>query len=892
MHVQRALELNCPLKLVHPFTPRGSDLEPDGSLCGRPAVPTTHSADEPKVNYAMDEDPITRDTAVDGDDDSETTARGDLVPEHDPSDHTPLGNPPEDALAQSGAGQSDVPSELWRLRRGDGDEIHSSLSLMDLQRGIRSGKFLPSDRVRPQGSTLWKPLTAVPELRPFFDPTFQGDQDRTPAGHTIADGMTAQYPESWQEKLRGLSSHPPPAKRSSQTGHSSPSQPTITEASAALSTADSSASSSATRMQPSKAELENASPQALPPTQSQSAANENVLEDLRSLRRQSSIPARPQVPTVRPISSIPPPLPSRRPTSAPPPRPSQMPLPSTAPSQPPVTSATPVHVQVQPPFSGENTRSPQESAFKPGETSPLALHLEDADQSPHIAEKPQKKRRLTWVVLSILGLAGVAAVWWTRGDGASWWASQMARSTAPSSATPPTDALPVEHPSANVDVQSVVQQASTWIHTLLPDQVTKAIEVLDAARVQHPNNTRIHGALAQAHITLAERYRQHSKQSRVAQQIKYRVSSSVTPNTKESGRAPSDPAVAEDPSSLRANMLAREHAQRAIFHASEMDRASKGAGVENQANVEVQARLFTAAALRLQQKWDLLEQELEELGSLDPGVSVPGQAFEVQRLQEALDRHQGKAISLNGTPQNVPPENAPQEDTSAAARLWKAELLFDEVLGNSDPENDSPIYPRLAKVLGTYVSHGEAKAWLDLGRQWDAHRAQVATAEPTSNEKDPQEESDESTSTAPTEPAKPHGGNVQQSSSPPVTLSYGELVGRADSLLERGRVGRAKSLYERALAQRSQGAEALTGMGYVSLEQGKASVAATYFQRASSIGHSGALIGLGAAYKSLGQTERAVMAYKDYLKRNPNGPNASIARNQIARLDTARPGAE
>lgn len=135
-------------------------------------------------------------------------------------------------------------------------------------------------------------------------------------------------------------------------------------------------------------------------------------------------------------------------------------------------------------------------------------------------------------------------------------------------------------------------------------------------------------------------------------------------------------------------------------------------------------------------------------------------------------------------------------------------------------------------------------------------------------------------------------GAVARAATPPpaagtaVPRDYDRLVAEGDRLQNDGRTALAEERFRAALAVRPNGAEALTGMGYVEIDRRNYGGAVSRFRQAlQSNGHySDAYIGLGEAYASQSRYEQALEAYNRYVEVNPGGSRASMARRQIESL--------
>ena len=141
---------------------------------------------------------------------------------------------------------------------------------------------------------------------------------------------------------------------------------------------------------------------------------------------------------------------------------------------------------------------------------------------------------------------------------------------------------------------------------------------------------------------------------------------------------------------------------------------------------------------------------------------------------------------------------------------------------------------------------------------------------------------------------------------PPIEESndYGKLIAQGDRLSENGHAKEARKLYDKALTLRPSGLEAIMGLGYCDLDGEKFSSAVDHFKRALALSPSygDAIIGLAEAYKLRGDRHEALNWYKQYLSSQPNGPKATMAKNNIRDLepkgaapasdDTAKPAGD
>ena len=116
---------------------------------------------------------------------------------------------------------------------------------------------------------------------------------------------------------------------------------------------------------------------------------------------------------------------------------------------------------------------------------------------------------------------------------------------------------------------------------------------------------------------------------------------------------------------------------------------------------------------------------------------------------------------------------------------------------------------------------------------------------------------------------------------------YGKIIAEADRMSENGRAKEARKLYDRAIQLKPNGLEAIMGLGYCDLDGEKFSSAVDHFKLALSLSptYGDAIIGLAEAYKLRGDRHEALGWYKQYLTAQPNGPKATMAKNNIRDLE-------
>jgi len=112
--------------------------------------------------------------------------------------------------------------------------------------------------------------------------------------------------------------------------------------------------------------------------------------------------------------------------------------------------------------------------------------------------------------------------------------------------------------------------------------------------------------------------------------------------------------------------------------------------------------------------------------------------------------------------------------------------------------------------------------------------------------------------------------------------SYERLLKRANTLAESS-CTQAMELYAKALEQKPNGIEALTGMGYCHIDAKQFASAFSKFRAALAVSsrYEPALRGVAEAYQQQGRKEQAIEAYKAYLEIYPD---SAAAKKQLERL--------
>jgi Tetratricopeptide repeat len=117
--------------------------------------------------------------------------------------------------------------------------------------------------------------------------------------------------------------------------------------------------------------------------------------------------------------------------------------------------------------------------------------------------------------------------------------------------------------------------------------------------------------------------------------------------------------------------------------------------------------------------------------------------------------------------------------------------------------------------------------------------------------------------------------------------SYAALVAEGRRLFDRGHGRKAEALFEQALAEQPDGIDALVGLAYAQLDRGKMQEAIGSFKRAldQDGSHARAVFGLAESYRQQGNRAAALAAFKRFLKLQPSGGDADIARRLVQDLN-------
>jgi tetratricopeptide (TPR) repeat protein len=199
-------------------------------------------------------------------------------------------------------------------------------------------------------------------------------------------------------------------------------------------------------------------------------------------------------------------------------------------------------------------------------------------------------------------------------------------------------------------------------------------------------------------------------------------------------------------------------------------------------------------------------------------------------------------------------------------------------------------------VLAAQPEHATAKA---LAARLETAVAKTDPLPPESGAGDPPHQ------TAQTPPTPPLAHSAPASSTPPPAAStresapresgggggdsYERLIARANSVADTS-CAKAMEFYSKALDQKPNGVEALTGMGYCHIDAKQFASAFSKFRAALAVSprYEPALRGVAEAYQQQGRRDQAIEAYRAYLEIYPD---STAAKKQLERLGgDAAPG--
>ncbi|MBA3458245.1 MAG: tetratricopeptide repeat protein [Deltaproteobacteria bacterium] len=178
--------------------------------------------------------------------------------------------------------------------------------------------------------------------------------------------------------------------------------------------------------------------------------------------------------------------------------------------------------------------------------------------------------------------------------------------------------------------------------------------------------------------------------------------------------------------------------------------------------------------------------------------------------------------------------------------------------------------PLVDQVLAAQPEHAASKA---LAARIETTVAKTDPLPPEDPPKNP------GTGTAKPIPPEATGGD-----------SYDRLLAKANTLAE-SNCSRAMEMYAKALEQKPNGVEALTGMGYCHIDAKQFASAFSKFRAALAVSsrYEPALWGVGEAYQQQGRKDQAIEAFKAYLETYPGSAKAQKALDRLGAGAAAPP---
>jgi predicted Zn finger-like uncharacterized protein len=231
---------------------------------------------------------------------------------------------------------------------------------------------------------------------------------------------------------------------------------------------------------------------------------------------------------------------------------------------------------------------------------------------------------------------------------------------------------------------------------------------------------------------------------------------------------------------------------------------------------------------------------------------------------------------------------AGDKELTASVSLAEAQLAMrdgklpdaEKTLASVEAPDDMRVKLALAQIWYAQNKQAEAKAQVEqvIATQPDNDVAlamykrletAVANTDPL-----PQEEGSGAAKPANNGGTKPPGGSGSGTTKPPGN-DYDSVLARANKLAE-SNCTKAMDLYMKALEQRPNGVEALTGMGYCHLDAKQFSSAFSKFRAALAVSskYEPALGGVAETYQRQGNKEAAVEAWRKYLDVFPTSAKA------------------
>lgn len=219
---------------------------------------------------------------------------------------------------------------------------------------------------------------------------------------------------------------------------------------------------------------------------------------------------------------------------------------------------------------------------------------------------------------------------------------------------------------------------------------------------------------------------------------------------------------------------------------------------------------------------------------------------------------------------------------------------IDQGEGKLETTGDVRARFQLARIAYAQNKPTEAKPLVDqiLAAQPEhaGAKALAARIETTVAKTDPLPPEDGKDAGAGAGSAKPTGGNTGTTGTTGGNTattavegdSYDRLLAKANALAE-SNCTKAMDLFNKALEQKPNGVEALTGMGYCHIDSKQFASAFSKFRAALAVSsrYEPALWGVGEAYQQQGRKDQAIEAFKSYLEVYPNSAKAQKALDRL-----------
>ena len=341
-------------------------------------------------------------------------------------------------------------------------------------------------------------------------------------------------------------------------------------------------------------------------------------------------------------------------------------------------------------------------------------------------------------------------------------------------------------------------------------------------------------------------------------------------------------------------------------------------GKDDPSSLAIRARLWTALAQGMQDRAafadkaeaDKLRKEAKQI--VVDAAPLAQRAFNGQADNADANLAMADVLRLQGKPApsvkrylaTAKTKAATDKHILASVALGEAQLSLRDgklpdaqaALAAADaPADDMRIKLELALVAYAQNKQADAKAQVDqiLATQpdHDAALAMYKKLETVVAKSDPLPPEDGASAHSTKPPTNPpsNGGTTTNTNAGGGGNDYDSVLARANKLAETS-CAKAMDLFSKALEQKPNGVEALTGMGYCHLDSKQFSSAFSKFRAALAVSprFEPALGGIAETYQRQGNKEAAVEAWKRYLEVFPASPKA---RKQLELLGVTEGGA-